>query len=218
MSEQDASPATVFVVEDDCQMRESVEALLQTVGLPVRTFPGPEEFRDWYTASRPGCLLFDVRMPVESGIELYAALLESGCRTPVIFMTAHADVPTAVSAMRTGAIEFLEKPFDRKRLIDLIHRAFTLDAVWREQDSRFHDLDERLQSLSTGERETLELVMAGEPNKVIAGRQGVTERAVEMRRSRLMQKLGVQSTAELLDAAVTHRVLAELRDVRQLER
>lgn len=202
---------TVFVVDDDADLRHSLEMLLQAMKLAVRSFASAAEFRRFYQSSDPGCLVLDVRMPRESGLELYRRLLQDGKRLPVIFMTAHAEVSTAVDAMKTGAIEFLAKPFDRSTLIDRIHKALALDAEWRARDEVFARLESRIQRLNGRDRTTLELVVAGLPNKAMARRLQLSERAVEMRRAKLMRKLGVRNTAELLKFAVTYRVLAELR-------
>ncbi|QDU36993.1 Response regulator protein TmoT [Maioricimonas rarisocia] len=212
MSNQDRKPApTVFVVDDDPDMRDSLQMLIETLGYCVRVFESASSFNRFYDGDRSGCLVLDIRMPGQTGLELYEELLRSGRRLPVIFITAHADVSTAVAAMKTGAIEFLEKPFDGSRLLELLERAIRIDAQWREQRSRFDELDAKIQTLSRRDRETLEHILAGDSNKVIAARLDLTERAVEMRRARLMQKLEVTSTAELVDMAVTHRVLSDVQ-------
>ncbi len=206
-----ATPTTVFVVDDDGPLRKSLAALLEALELPVRTFASAAEFRAFYRPELPGCLLLDVRMPVQDGLQLYEQLLAEGKRLPVIFITAHADVSTAVAAMKSGAIEFLEKPFDRHTLIDRIRKALALDAEWRRGEARYTALEDRVRRLNERDRETLEMILAGEPNKVMAARLDISERAVEMRRASLMKKLEVDSLAELLEVAVTHRVLSELR-------
>ncbi len=206
----DFSP-TVFVVDDDEQMRSSLTALLDVLGFSVRTFPSAGSFSRFYQASMPGCLVLDIRMPRQSGLELYEQLLGEGKRLPVIFITAHADVPTAVAAMKTGALEFLEKPFDRQKLLERVQAALALDAKWRERDAHLSDVENRIGRLSEREQETLTLILAGKSNKSMAAKLFVTERAVEMRRSSIMKKLEVRSLAELLDVTITHRILDELR-------
>jgi FixJ family two-component response regulator len=206
-----ATPTTVFVVDDDRPMRESLASLFEALELPVRTFASGAEFRAFYRPELPGCLVLDVRMPVQDGLQLYEQLLAEGKRLPVIFITAHADVSTAVAAMKSGAIEFLEKPFDRHTLIDRIRKALALDAEWRQGEARYSALEDRIRRLNERDRETLEMILDGEPNKVMAARLGISERAVEMRRASLMKKLDVESLAELLELTVTHRVLSELR-------
>jgi FixJ family two-component response regulator len=206
---------TVFVVDDDRDFRESLVALLSALGHRVESFDSAQAFRDAFQAGRPGCVLLDIRMPGESGIEMYADMVRAGRRLPVIFVTAHADVTTAVTAMKTGAVEFLEKPFERNRLAELIDRALKLDAEWRQADQRFQELDQTIQKLSDNDRETLQLIFDGTTNKAMAAKLFISERAVELRRQRLMQRLGVRSVPELLELAITHRVLSELRAVRQ---
>jgi FixJ family two-component response regulator len=202
---------TVFVVDDDQQMRDSLVALLEVLGFNVQVFNAPGGFHRFYRREMPGCLLLDIRMPRQSGLALYEQLLQEGNRLPVIFITAHADVSTAVAAMKTGAIEFLEKPFDRETLVDRVRKALALDAEWRRHDADFAALNERIVRLTLRERETLELIQAGETNKAIAARLSITERAVEMRRSAIMRKLQVRSAAEVIDISATHRILADLR-------
>jgi FixJ family two-component response regulator len=201
----------VFVVDDDQQALDSLKVLLDVLGFPVRAFNNPGSFARFYQATMSGCLLLDIRMPRQSGLELYEQLLREGKRIPVIFITAHADVSTAVAAMKTGAIEFLEKPFDRETLLQRVRKAMSLDAQWRHRDAQYAAIEDRIRRLTDRERETLELILAGESNKSMAAKLLLTERAVEMRRSAIMRKLQVSSLAELLDLAVTHRILTELR-------
>ena len=203
-------PPTVFVVDDDQQMRESLVMLIETMGFAALGFATAGAFHRFYRRQWPGCLVCDVRLPGKSGVELYEQLVREEKRLPVIFVTAHADVTTAVAAMKTGAIEFLEKPFDRQTLLDRIERALALDADWRRRQANFDALDARIARLNDRDRETLQLLLAGESNKVMAAKLFISERAVEMRRAVIMRKLGVSSLAELLDLAVTHRLLVEL--------
>jgi len=202
---------TVFVVDDDRQMRQSLIALLDALSYASRGFATAESFHRFYRAGMPGCLLLDVRMPAQNGLALYEQLLREGKRLPVIFITAHADVSMAVAAMKTGAIEFLEKPFQRATLVDRVQKAMALDELWRRRDAEFAALARRIGGLNQRDRETLELVLAGESNKAMAAKLLLTQRAVEMRRAALMRRLGVNSLAELVDLAVTHRILSELR-------
>jgi FixJ family two-component response regulator len=212
MSSSPPPAPTVYVVDDDEPVRQSLAALLDVLGFKVQTFSAPGSFHRFYRPHMPGCLLLDVRMPRQSGLELYEQLLVEGKRLPVIFITAHADVRTAVAAMKTGAIEFFEKPFEIHSLMESVQRAVQLDAEWRARDKQFAAIAERLAKLNASQRETLELIRAGETNKAIANRLAVTERAVEMRRATLMRKLQVRSVAELVDLVTTHRILAELHN------
>ncbi|HWB10373.1 MAG TPA: response regulator [Pirellulales bacterium] len=201
---------TVFVVDDDEPMRESLVMLVETMGFAARGFATAGAFHRFYKPGLPGCLVLDVRLPGKSGVELYEQLIREEKRLPVIFITAHADVTTAVAAMKTGAVEFLEKPFDRQTLLDRIERALALDARSRRRQADFAALDARIARLNGRDQETLQFILAGASNKVMAARLGISERAVEMRRAVIMRKLGVESLAELLDLAVTHRLLREL--------
>jgi two-component system, LuxR family, response regulator FixJ len=211
MTPADTTSPTVFVVDDDQQMLDSLEVLLDVLGFAVRPFSSPGSFQRYYRSEMPGCLLLDIRMPRQNGLELYEQLLSEGKRLPVIFITAHADVSTAVAAMKTGAIEFLEKPFDRETLVDRVRKALALDLQWRKRDADFAALEDRVHRLSDRERETLEMIQAGESNKSMAAKLFLTERAVEMRRAGIMRKLRVRSVAELVDLTATHRILTELR-------
>jgi FixJ family two-component response regulator len=205
------TPPTVFVVDDDEQLRESLTALLEVLNFQVRAFSTPGSFHRYYRAEMPGCLILDLRMPRQSGLELYEQLLREGKRLPVIFITAHADVTSAVAAMKSGAVEFLEKPFDRETLLDRVLAALKLDAEWRSQDARWGAIEKRIAKLSDRERETLAMIQAGLSNKVMASKLFLSERAVEMRRSAIMRKLQVETVAELLDLTITHRILSDLR-------
>jgi FixJ family two-component response regulator len=211
MHRHDPSKPTVFVVDDDQQMRDSLCVLLDVLGFQRMAFSTPGSFQRFYRSEMPGCLLLDIRMPRQNGLELYEALLQEGKRLPVIFITAHADVSTAVAAMKSGAVEFLEKPFDRETLVARIGKALALDAEWRSGDARFAELADRIARLNSRDRATLEMIQAGESNKSMAAKLDLTERAVEMRRSSIMRKMQVRSVAELVDLTVTHRILADLR-------
>ena len=211
MTPPDLSKPTVFVVDDDQQLRDSLCALLEVLDFQAKAFSAPGAFHRFYRPQMPGCLLLDIRMPRQTGLELYETLLNEGKQLPVIFITAHADVSTAVTAMKTGAIEFLEKPFTRVTLVDRIRKALALDAEWRANEARFAELADRVARLTDRERETLFLIQAGESNKSMAAKLLLTERAVEMRRSAIMRKMQVRSVAELVDLTATHRILAELR-------
>ncbi len=195
-------------------MLESLTTLLSAMKFTVRAFANAAEFHRFYDPSMSGCLVLDVRMPVQDGLELYEQLVREGNRIPVIFITAHADVSTAVAAMKTGAIEFLEKPFERELLLDRVQKALALDDEWRRHDAEYAELDERIRLLTPREQETLELLLCGASNKVMASKLQISERAVEMRRAAIMQKLQTRSVAELVESAITHRILGEIRQAR----
>ncbi len=202
---------TVFVVDDDDDMRSSLETLLHALGFAVCGFASAAAFLRHYRSGMAGCLVADIRMPRQTGLDLYEKLVRDGKRLPVIFMTAHADVPTAVAAMKSGAIEFLEKPFDRHTLLERVRAAIAVDTEWRKREADFAAIEDRIARLNARDRETLALVLAGESNKEMAATLLLTERAIEMRRSTIMKKLDVDSLADLLDLAITHRILTELR-------
>jgi FixJ family two-component response regulator len=205
---------TVFVVDDDRQMRESLVTLITAMHFAARGFYSAAGFHDFYKPSMPGCLVLDIRMPVQNGLELYEQLIREGKRLPVIYITAHADVSTAVTAMKTGAIEFLEKPFDSNTLLERIRKALTLDSEWRQREADFNDLDARIARLNERERETLQLILGGASNKAMAARLYISERAVEMRRATIMRKLQIRSLAKLLELAISHRILGEIVQAR----
>lgn len=204
---------TIFVVDDDRDLRDAIRLLLETVSYQVDAFASAEEFVRAWDAERHGCLILDIRLPEQSGLELYQQLLRDGKRIPVIFMTAHADVTTAVDAMKSGAIEFLEKPFKGERLLQLVARALEVDRGWRASDSRYLQINEIIGKLSATNRETIELILQGATNKEMAARFFISERAVELRRQRLMRRLNVRSLPELLELTITHRLLSELRQM-----
>jgi FixJ family two-component response regulator len=199
----------VYIVDDDPDMRDSLRWLMKTVGLPAQTFASAAEFLRDFHPDRPGCVLLDVRMPGTSGLDLFEELVARGQGLPVIFITAYADVPMAVRAMKSGAVEFVEKPFNRQTLLDKVQRAIKEDAERRNRASAREKLADRFQRLTGKEREVLELIKEGRTNKEIATRLQITPRAVELRRSSLMRKLEAHSLIELLRLAVVHDVRSE---------
>jgi FixJ family two-component response regulator len=196
----------VYIVDDDPDMRDSLRWLMKTVGLRAQTFASASEFLRDFTPNGPGCVILDVRMPGTSGLDLFEELATRGEGLPVIFITAYADVPMAVRAMKSGAVEFVEKPFNRQTLLDKVQRAIKDDTERRGRIAAREKLAARFQRLTDKEREVLELIKAGRPNKEIASRLRITPRAVELRRSSLMRKLGVRSLIELLRLTVVHEV------------
>jgi FixJ family two-component response regulator len=196
--------SVVYIVDDDPDMRDSLRWLMKTVGLHAQTFDSASDFLRDFRPNGPGCVLLDVRMPGISGLDLFEELIARGEGMPVIFITAYADVPMAVRAMKSGAVEFVEKPFNRQTLLEKVQRAIKGDAERCGRNATRARLTERFQGLTDKEREVLELVKAGRPNKEIASRLGITPRAVELRRSSLMRKLGVRSLIELLRLTVVH--------------
>jgi len=191
-------PATVFVVDDDEGVRNSLRFLLKSVGLASRTLSSASEFLDTYKPSQPGCLVLDVRMPGMSGLELQQQLNLRGATIPVIFITGHGDVPMAVEAMQHGAFDFLQKPFRDQDLIDRIQRALERDARSRTVLAQHARIRERIESLTAREREVLTLMTKGKPNKVMAAELGVSQRTIEIHRARVMEKTAAASLAQLV--------------------
>lgn len=204
---KDPTP-TVFVVDDEPSVRDSLRLLLKSVGLPTQLMASAAEFLAAYKADHPGCLLLDVRMPEMSGLELQQELNVRGATIPVIFITGHGDVPMAVEAMQHGAFDFLQKPFRDQDLIDRIQRALATDAKTRAQLKQRDQIRERLESLTPREREVLTLMVQGKPNKVMAYELGVSQRTVEIHRSRVMEKSGADSLAQLVRMVMDQELTA----------
>ena len=192
---------TVYIVDDDADLRESLRWLMETVGLRVQAFASASEFLRDFSPNGPGCLVVDVRMPGKSGLDLFEELVARGEGMPAIFMTAFADVPMAIRALKSGAVEFVEKPFNRQAMLDRVQRSIEDDARRRALLADREAMAARFRSLTDKEREVLDLIKDGLPNKAIASRLAITPRAVEMRRSGLMKKLGARSLADLLRMA-----------------
>src|SRR5579872_5945384 len=191
-------PPTVFVVDDDEGVRNSLRFLLKSVGLATRALPSAAEFLEVYKPSQPGCLVLDVRMPGMRGLELQQQLNLRGAVIPVIFITGHGDIPMAVEAMQQGAFDFLQKPFRDQDLIERIQRALTRDKASRAELSERSRGRVRLASLTPREREVLGLVTSGKPNKIMAAELGVSQRTVEIHRARVMEKMQASSLAQLV--------------------
>jgi FixJ family two-component response regulator len=193
-----APEPTVFVVDDDDAVRNSLRLLLKSVGLPVVLHASAQEFLAAYRDSDPGCLVLDIRMPGMSGLELQRHLTLRGAIIPVVFITGHGDVPMAVDAMQHGAFDFLQKPFRDQDLIDRVQRAFEKDLEGRRALGERERIRERLESLTTREREVLALVTSGKANKAIAADLDVSPRTVEIHRARVMEKMQAPSLAALV--------------------
>src|SRR5579864_5344179 len=189
---------TVFVVDDDEGVRNSLRFLLKSVGLTTRALSSASEFLEAYKQNQPGCLVLDVRMPGMSGIELQQQLNLRGATIPVIFITGHGDIPMAVEAMQHGAFDFLQKPFRDQDLIDRIQRALERDAKNRAALTQHAKIRERFESLTPRECEVLALMTKGKPNKIMAAELGVSQRTVEIHRGRVMEKSGAASLAQLI--------------------
>jgi two-component system response regulator FixJ len=188
----------LFVVDDDPIVRESVQRILRSVGLTVQAYGSAVDFLAEFDIEQAGCLLLDIRMPGMDGLELQQELAARGATIPIIFITGYGEVTTAVRALRKGALEFLEKPFGDQALLDAVRRGIEVDRVNREKRAREADLAERVSRLTPREREVVELVVAGKPNKAIARELGVRDKTVEFHRANFMKKLEVDCLADLL--------------------
>jgi two-component system, LuxR family, response regulator FixJ len=188
----------VFIVDDDEAVRSSLRLLIKSVGLVPSALGSAREFLEKYDPAQPGCLVLDVRMPAMSGLELQEQLNRHGAVIPVIFITGHGDVPMAVEAMQAGAFDFLQKPFRDQDLIDRIQRALEKDRANRAVLNERSLIRERLESLTPREREVLQMVSSGKPNKIMAADLGVSQRTVEIHRARVMEKMGASSLAQLV--------------------
>lgn len=191
---------TVFVVDDDSSTRELLSWLMKRNGLRAEVFPDAHSFLKGYKRGAAGCLVVDLNMPGMSGLELQKYLKDNGVALPVIFLSGRADVPKAVRAVREGAIDFLEKPFDYKRVVVLIEECLKRDAEARAEQEKRRVHSERLAQLTQREREVLELVVAGRMNREIAEQLDISIKTVEAHRAKIMEKLEVNSIAELVQA------------------
>jgi FixJ family two-component response regulator len=187
----------IHVVDDDESLRTALLRLLDVVGFETRGYASTGAFLLQPPDDRPGCILLDVRLPGPSGLELQTALQRQGVTLPVIFLTAYADVPSSVKAMKAGAVDFLEKPVDRDILLNALQRALDRDSTERRLRDEEQRLRARFESLTPREREVFDLVVVGKLNKQIADELGIGERTVKAQRSQVMLKLGVDSAAEL---------------------
>ncbi len=194
--------ATVFVVDDDQAMRNSLKWLIESVGLKVKTYASADEFINDYYPGRAGCLLLDVRMPGMSGLELQEQFVEQQIKIPIIIITGHGDVPMAVRAMKAGAVDFIEKPFNDELLLESIRNALIKDVDQRNVQSRRADIATRLAHLTPREHEVMEMVTSGRANKDIAKTLGVSSKTVEAHRARVMEKMQASSLAELVKMAI----------------
>jgi FixJ family two-component response regulator len=199
MSTQDVP--TVFIVDDDTDVRESLQELLDSVGLHSKSFGTAQEFLSSPHSDGPSCLILDVRLPGISGLDLQHELKRGRISIPIIFLTAHADVPMSVKAMKSGAVEFLTKPFRQQDLLDAVQRSLTRSRTLREKERELTELRHRSEQLSTREREVMNLVVSGMLNKQVAAELGASEATIKMYRSQVMKKMQAKSLPELVRMA-----------------
>ena len=190
--------AVVYVIDDDASVRNSLGRLIRSVGLDVKTFLSARDFLSYNPPDRPGCLVLDVKMPGMTGMELQEELTAVNRFIPIIFITGFGNVPVSVQAMKAGAFDFLEKPFDDKTLIDAIHRAIHHDIQYRQRNSELLAIRKRRERLTKREQQVFELVVTGMLNKQIAFQLGITEKTIKVHRARIMQKMEAQSLADLV--------------------
>lgn len=191
----------VFVVDDDISVREAIKNLMRSVGLEVETFNSAQEFLAAWRSSSPSCLVLDVRLPGLSGLDLQRQLVEKDCDIPIIFITAHGDIPMSVRAIKAGAIEFLTKPFRDQDLLDAVRHAIDRDRLVRNRKTEIAQLRERYSLLTFREQEVMEHVVCGRLNKQIAAELGISEATVKLHRGRLIHKMEAESLADLIRMA-----------------
>jgi FixJ family two-component response regulator len=198
---EDAS--VVFIVDDDANVRRSIQDLLSSVALKSEAFATPQQFLESKRADCPSCLVLDVRLPGMSGLDCQRELAEAGVTIPIIFITGHGDVPMTVRAMKSGAAEFLTKPFRAQELLDAVQLALDVDKKSREKRRETAELRRRYETLTAREREVMELVISGLLNKQIAGEMGTGEHTVKIHRGHVMEKMKADSLPALIRMADT---------------
>jgi RNA polymerase sigma factor (sigma-70 family) len=190
--------STVYIVDDDQAIRHAMELLMRSVGLDYEIFHSADDFLSNHSNERAGCLVLDIRMPGLGGLELQEKLNDTGSTMPVIFITGHGDVPMAVEAMQKGAVDFIQKPFRDQELLDRVGEALKTDQERRSAREEKAEVLTRIEKLTNRERQVLDLVVTGKPNKVIAYELGVSQRTVEIHRARVMEKMQAKSLADLV--------------------
>ncbi|WP_367382397.1 response regulator transcription factor [Stenotrophomonas cyclobalanopsidis] len=188
----------VYVVDDDASVRAALEDLLASMGLQVRAFASTQAFLDHPRDDAPACLVLDVRMPGQSGLDFHRSMADLGLQLPVVFITGHGDIAMGVNAIKAGAIEFLTKPFRDQELLDAIHEGIALDRERRREGEALGELQARWHTLSAGEREVVDGVVRGRLNKQIAADLGVSEITVKVRRAQVMRKMEARTLVDLV--------------------
>ena len=198
MAERKEMAATVFIVDDDDAVRESLEFLMKSINQPAESYASAQAFLDHFNPERPGCLLLDIRMPGISGLDLQEKLKSMDAGIPIIFITGHGDVPMAVKAIQAGAADFIQKPFRDQELIDRIREVLADDVEVRSERLQRNEILERMGTLTEREKEVMEQVVAGKANKVVAIDLNVSQRTVEIHRANVMEKMKAKSLAQLV--------------------
>jgi len=193
---------TAYVVDDDESIRTLWRWLMESNGIAVRTFATAAEFIESYRSGGAGCLVLDLKLPGMSGLELQEYLNAKGIEIPIVFVTGHGDVPAAVSALKGGAVDFIQKPFSHREVLAIIAKAFQRDAEIRDRRARRSRIAGRLATLTEREREVLQRIIEGKPNKIIASELDISVKTVEFHRAKVMEKTGVDSVAELVQVAM----------------
>ncbi|MBA8833300.1 DNA-binding response regulator [Rhizobium leguminosarum bv. trifolii] len=191
------APATIIVIDDDPEIREALGSLLRSVGFAVNLLASVGDFLRSERPDGPTCLVLDVRLPGQSGLDFQLELSRENIQLPIVFITGHGDIPMSVQAMKGGAVEFLTKPFRDQDLLDAVNVGLARDRLWLENEKALATVRARFDSLTPREREVMALVVTGRPNKQIAGDLGVSEITVKVHRSQVMQKMGTRSLPEL---------------------
>ena len=196
-----AAVPTVFIIDDDRGMRQAIHDLVESVGLRAESFATGEDFLGTRQNVRPSCLVLDVRLPQMSGLDFQRRLAKSGVQIPIIFITAHGDIPMSVRALKSGAVEFLTKPFRDQDLLDAIQQALERDGITQKEQAEIHDLQRRYHALTVREREVMTLVVSGMLNKQIAFEIGASEATVKVHRGNVMHKMQAASVVDLVRMA-----------------
>lgn len=194
---------TVFIVDDEKPVRDSIKFLMESIGLQAKEFASAQEYLDQFDTDAPGCLITDIRMPMMSGLDLQQKLSENALHPPIIMITGHGDVPMAVSAIQQGAVDFVEKPFNNQKLLDIVYKALEIDAKRRGENTKLGDIQQKYQYLTDKEKQVFELVIKGILNKKIAQELFVTQSAIEARRAKIMEKMQANNLSDLMRMGMT---------------
>jgi FixJ family two-component response regulator len=197
----------VYIIDDDIDVRNALQLLMESVGLTVAVFPSAKDYLAQFDFNQSGCLIVDVRMPGMSGLELQAQLAAEKYHPPIIIVTGHGDVPMAVKAVKAGAVDFIEKPFNNQAMLDSVHRAIELDAKQRGEVSHKLEIEQLYNFLTPREKEVFKRVVAGQRNKVIAAELFITQSTIEVHRSRVMEKMAASSLSDLMRMALVLDIL-----------